>query len=323
VTRFQNLLNSFQNATALVVGDVMLDEYIFGTATRISPEAPVMVIRHRETSCVPGGAANVALNIRALGGNPILVGVLGKDAGGDELTRGLSDAGLSADHLLTDPTRSTTVKTRVVANAAHQVLRIDREDTFSLSESLAMELVERARALISSGQIQVVLASDYQKGVLSQSIIQELIRTAIKHKVPFVANAKPETASHYAGATLVSLNRSESESLLGRSITKNDATVAAREVQQVIGCEHALVTIGADGMATAEFQIQPISIDVYDPAGAGDTAIATVALGLGTEGYSREVFELAVRTSGKVVQHIGVAVPSESDIASIQAETVS
>jgi len=291
----------------------MLDEYVFGTATRISPEAPVMVIRHRETQSVPGGAANVALNIQAMGGTAFLIGLAGADDGSDQLKRGLVQNGLNPDHVLTDPSRPTTRKTRVVANAAHQVLRIDYEETRECTDDMAEQICRHAAAVLQSG-VDVILASDYQKGALTEAVLAEVIQLARTTGVPFVANAKPKTAHRYRQATLVSLNRPETEELVEAAVQKDHAMQWAGIVRDRIGSDHALVTLGGDGMATESFQIPAVPVQVYDPAGAGDTAIATIALGLGAVGFEASVFELASRTAAAVIQRIGVAVPSSDDL---------
>jgi D-beta-D-heptose 7-phosphate kinase/D-beta-D-heptose 1-phosphate adenosyltransferase len=314
---FRELLHSFQNRSVLVVGDVMLDEYIYGTATRISPEAPVMVIRHRETSAVPGGAANVALNVLALGGHAAIIGVTGADAAAQDFKNAISNSGLGGDFLVQDPSRPTTRKTRVVANSAHQVLRIDQEVTEAIDRDVEAALLERLDSAIAHQRPDAILASDYQKGCLTDFVISSAKARAHDLGIPFIANAKPSTAHRYAGAALVSLNKPESEALLGREIHREDAVRAAEEFKQVVGCHHALVTLSGDGMATEEFLVDPISVNVFDPAGAGDTAIATIALGLAAVGFQKICFDLAAQTAGAVVQRIGVAVPTSEDLERI------
>lgn len=314
---FRELLHSFQNRSVLVIGDVMLDEYIYGTATRISPEAPVMVIRHRESAAVPGGAANVALNVLALGGHAAILGVTGADAAATDFQNAITKSGLGGEFLVADSGRPTTRKTRVVANAAHQVLRIDHEVTADIDREVEAALLDRLDAAISARRPDAILASDYQKGCLTDFVIASVKARAQSLGIPFLANAKPSTADRYAGATLVSLNKPETEALIGRSIQREDATRAANEFKERVQCHHALVTLSGDGMATEDFLVDPISVNVFDPAGAGDTAIATIALGLASVGFQKACFDLAAQTAGAVVQRIGVAVPTSEDLERI------
>lgn len=310
---YQDLLTRFKDLRALVVGDLMLDEYIFGRATRISPEAPVMVIRQQSTNAVPGGAANVAKNIRALGADAKIVGVIGCDAAGERLETAMLQDGSAA--LVRDPNRATTRKTRVLADHAHQVLRIDHED----DEPIQPETEDRLLAMIEEclPEADVVLVSDYLKGTATERVVRGLIGMA--GKTPVVVNPKPRSAALFAGATLVSLNRAEASEALGewRGIADEDAIDAAERLRKMLGVSSVLITLGEGGMAVAgesQFRVEAPKVEVYDTAGAGDTVIATVALGLAAGGLQREVFELAAQTAASVVRKVGVATPSADDL---------
>jgi len=314
------LLRSMRGKAVLVVGDLMLDEYIVGSATRISPEAPVMVVRQREVRRMPGGAANVARNVAALGGRASLVGLVGDDDGGRELRACLEGAGLGALHLCTDGSRPTTRKTRVLADHAHQVLRIDAEDDRPIEpgveEALARAVEEASR------HADAVLVSDYRKGAVTRAVCEAALAAARSRGLPAVANPKPRSLDQYAGFTLVSLNRAEAAEALGRTsaLTDDEAPNAARALAERVGAA-VVVTLGESGMVAcwggSTMAFPAPKVEVYDTAGAGDTVIATLALATAAEGLRPEAFRLAVQTSAAVVRRIGVAVPTEEDLRSI------
>lgn len=311
---YAELLGRFRGIRALVVGDLMLDAYIFGTAERISPEAPVMVIRKIRESEVPGGGANVARNLTALGASVAVVGLVGDDHAGTKLR-----SELGSDGIVIDPSRPTTCKTRVVADHAHQVLRIDEESSEEPSELIESQLIDRALNALSN--CDVVLLSDYLKGTLSERVVRSIIDQA---RVPVVANPKPRTVNRYSGAMLVSLNRTELSQFMGHHTPAHDqlAESLAESARKRLNVQALMATLGAGGMFIASnqdsFRIPVDRVEVYDTAGAGDTAIATAALGVAAAGIVPEVFQLAARTSSAVVRHVGVVVPSETDLAHIR-----
>lgn len=319
---YGSLLEAFKGVRAVVIGDVMLDAYIFGSATRISPEAPVMVIRETGARAVPGGAANVALNLKALGAQVSLAGVIGDDAEGNQLAEAIRERGVGAHGLVIDASRPTTTKTRVVADHAHQVLRIDRETDAALSDKIGARLSDAARGLI--GACDVLVLSDYQKGALGTGVAREAIAMARSQGIPVVANPKPASAAEFTGAHLLSFNRAEANMLTPRfEVSRDNAIEASAELAERLGVETVLITLGEHGMAAAghhgRWRIDARRVEVYDTAGAGDTVIATVALGFATVGPRAEIFELAAETSARVVRHVGVATPSPTDLAELQA----
>ncbi len=299
----------------------MLDEYIFGRATRISQEAPVMVVKQTSTRAVPGGAANVAANIVAMGGKASLLGVVGDDIPGKMLhsaLSGLSDQ--SVTRLIIDPSRPTTRKLRVLANHSHQVLRIDHEEERGVGPLIEEEIMQAFSTMLPSAQ--VVLISDYQKGCVTPRLIQEMIVHCRQSGIPVVANPKPRSLPSYRGAALVSLNRFEAGDALGvAAVADEDAVAVAERLRDKLEVERVLVTLGGSGLAAAganTYRVPAIKVDLYDEAGAGDTVIATLALGIAAGAFGNELLELATRTAGAVVQKVGVAVPSEADLDQIK-----
>ncbi len=307
---------NFGGIRALVIGDLMLDEYIFGTAERISPEAPVIVLQKQSTKAVPGGAANVALNLRALGAETTIVGLIGDDEAGEMLEAALSDSGL-AHELIGAKDRVTTRKTRVVADGRHQILRIDHESRSPIAADTERKVLEAASRLLANAD--VILFSDYLKGAITGPIARAVIDLAAGR--PVICNPKPKSLENYRGATLVSLNKAEASAALDRTLSLEEGTAAARELCSGFGFGSVLITFGDAGMAAAsqdeEFFVPATRVEVSDTAGAGDTVIATVALGIAAVGFKREVFELASKTAASVVRHVGVATPSPEDLTNL------
>lgn len=312
------VLDQIASVRVLVVGDVMLDEYIFGKATRISPEAPVMVLRQERTKAVPGGAANVARNVVALGGKATLVGVVGTDQGAADLRSGLDVEGL-AHHLIDDPDRVTSRKTRVIADGRHQIVRIDDESDRPVQGRIQDAILDQV--LQHMAETDVILMSDYTKGCLSEGVIRAVLQAAKAAWKPVVVNAKPSTLEFYRGATVISLNRSEASAAAGREVTSDNATEVGASLRAKHRAEAMVITLGDAGMEVAgpgTFRIAAPRVEVADPAGAGDTVIASIACGVGSVGFDPAIFELAAAAAAQVVQHVGVVAPSPDDLARLR-----
>ena len=319
------LLDRFAGVRVVVLGDLMLDAYLFGTATRISPEAPVMVVRQTRASHVPGGAANVARNAVTLGASATLVGVVGDDEAGSRLRGALGGERIDATGLVTDPTRATTTKTRVLADHAHQVLRIDEEEDSPVGPAIEERLCDAIAMAIDHADVLVL--SDYLKGTLTPRVAEAAIAAARGRRIPVVVNPKPRWLSQYRGATLLSLNRAEATAALGRwnSLEDDQAEEGAHTLRAQLGVDALLVTLGEGGLLASgpkTFRVEAPRVEVYDTAGAGDTVVAAVALGLAVAGFQRPVFELAAQAAACVVQHVGVATPDAADMASLRRFTL-
>lgn len=316
----RELVAQFKDLKVGIVGDLMLDEYVFGDATRISPEAPVMVVRHRSTRHVPGGAANVARNVAALGAHATVFGVVGDDEAGHMLQRAFAEAGIAVHHV-TVPGRRTTRKTRIIADHSHQVLRLDAEDDDAIGKATSAQLGQAVQDQLAS--LDVLIFSDYLKGTLTSVLCQSLIPASRAQGVFVAANPKPRSLSHFRGADLVSLNRVETSEAAGlhRTLTDDQAVDLGQAVRAEAGVETLLVTLGGSGLVAltpAPIHVGAPRVEVADPAGAGDTIIATAALGARIAGpTSPVVYETAVYMASRVVQHVGVAVPSPEDLAGL------
>jgi len=319
---FRSLLDEFETLHATVLGDLMLDRYVFGNVSRISPEAPVMVVRQTQDRSVPGGAANVAKNVVALGASVTVLGVTGSDAAGETLASELAELKAIQSVLIQDPSRITTQKTRIVADHSHQVLRIDREDDAPVSADTEAQLIASLEHELSGSH--VLILSDYLKGVLTPEVAKRAIEIARTKGIVVVANPKPKSALQYRGASLVSLNRVETAGLLSReTISLDEAKAFAPEVCRILDSQSVSITLGEEGLVTASGEqvahIPAPKVEVYDTAGAGDTVVAVVGLGMAAHGWSPGVFRLATEASARVVRHVGVAVPTAADLAELRS----
>ena len=288
----------------LVVGDVMLDRYWFGDVSRISPEAPVPVVKIEKMEERPGGAANVARNCAALGAKTSLLSVVGADDAGRSLMCLMTDSGITAS-LHEDAQLSTTVKLRVLGRQ-QQLLRIDFENAPD-HEVLKAKLAEYAQML---AETDVVILSDYGKGGLTH--ISEMIRMARAAKKPVLVDPKGDDYARYTGATLLTPNRSELREVVGRWRDETDLTNRAQALREELGLEGLLVTRSEEGMtlftAKGPSHEAAQAQEVYDVSGAGDTVIATLAVMLGSGSNMPNAMQLANKAAGVVVAKLGTAI---------------
>jgi D-beta-D-heptose 7-phosphate kinase/D-beta-D-heptose 1-phosphate adenosyltransferase len=320
--RLSLLLNQFPGKRVLVVGDCMLDEYLWGRVNRISPEAPVMVVEQTETTYAAGGASNVAVNLVAMGASACIVAVVGEDPMGVRLRAELEARGVCHEGVVTDGARPTTVKTRVIAHN-QQVVRVDREERAPISAAVAGRLVERVRAEL--GSVHAVVLSDYSKGVLTGDVVPEAIRLAREAGVPVFANPKPASIAHYEGLDLVSLNQSETEAVTGLGLADLRALEAAGErLVRLCAAEAAVVTLGNRGLALFERgrpwrHLPVIPLEVYDPCGCGDSAIAAATLARAAGADWVEAAALANLAGNAKVRKLGVVPVTRREIESVWA----
>jgi D-beta-D-heptose 7-phosphate kinase/D-beta-D-heptose 1-phosphate adenosyltransferase len=316
----QELVRRFAGVTAAVVGDVMLDHFIVGGVDRISPEAPVPVVRFAREQFRLGGAANVAHNVVALGGRADLAGLVGVDDAAGRLRQELAAAGVSVDGLVADEARPTTRKVRVVTPRHQQVARIDYETDGEPDGVVAERLTSRAAS--AAGRAAVTVLSDYRKGVVSPPVIRAVIEAAERRGGLVLVDPKTPVADRYAGVSVVTPNHHEAELMTQTRIRHpEDARTAARELHARTGAR-VLITLGEHGMwvfdptvsPATEESIPSTAREVADVTGAGDTVIGVVALGLGAGGSLVQAARLANAAAGIVVGRWGPAVLSAAEL---------
>lgn len=294
----------------LVVGDVMLDEFFWGRANRIAPEAPVPVVEIERESYVLGGAANVAANIRALGGLPFVVGVIGDDLAAEHLRDTLLRWHLEWHGLVVDADRPTTRKTRVMVNA-HQMARFDRESRRPVSTAIETALMQKVEAWLP--EVSAVAISDYDKGVLTPRFLRHLLIQARQRGLPVALDPKPARFAHYQPVTVVTPNHHEAALVSQMPVTDEASLEAASQrLSAMLGQAHILITRGEAGMTLYEspgqfHHIPATAREVYDVTGAGDTVLATLILGLSAGLPLRQAAHLANRAAGIVVGKLGTA----------------
>ena len=310
------LLARFEKARVLVIGDMMLDEFLWGKVSRISPEAPVPVVWVQSESTMPGGAANVANNIRALGGQVSVVGAVGTDRYGELLIGGLASRQIDATSMIrTD--RPTTVKTRVIAHH-QQVVRVDREQADALPADLIDRLVDQVRERIQD--VDAIILEDYNKGVISRALLAAVIPLARKHKKIITVDPKQEHFHLYKRVTCLTPNRLEAGQAAGFELkTQADIDKAGEIILRKLDCESLLITLGEDGICLFErggrrTWIPTMAQAVFDVAGAGDTVIGTYTLALACGASKPVAAQLANFAAGVVVGKVGVATVTPDEL---------
>lgn len=297
------ILQKFSEVKVLVIGDVMLDRYWWGSMTRISPEAPVPIVNLERESFVVGGAANVAANIKGLGATPFLVGTIGEDANGKVLSEALEIEGISAKSLVRISKRPTTVKTRIISQH-QQISRIDQESTDNLSAKDEELVWQKCSDLIN--KVDVVIISDYLKGLLSETLLSRLITTAKSSGKKVLVDPKGKDYQKYKNATLLTPNRKEAFEASNESQIKK----AGSRLISKLSLEALLITQGEDGMTIFEnenslFHLEALARHVYDVTGAGDTVIATLATAIAAGGDLKTSANIANIAAGCVVEEVG------------------
>jgi len=311
------LVEQFPRASVLVVGDVMLDQFIVGRVERISPEAPVPIVAFDHEDSRVGGAANVATNVASLGGSVHLVGLVGADAAADRLRAGLSAHAIDDGGLVTDPDRRTTTKMRVVTTRNQQVARVDYESDTEVHGSVESHLVERAASL--AARADAIVVSDYLKGGVTRRLMERLVERASARHVPLLVDPKIPHLEYYAGATLVTPNHHEAEiAAHARIRNEADAGLAARTIRERARCAGVLITRGEHGMwlldGAWEGHAAATAREVADVTGAGDTVIAILALALAVHATSAEAVRLATYAAGVVVAKFGPATLTRDEL---------
>jgi len=312
-----DLATRLAGRTILIIGDVMLDQFVIGRVDRISPEAPVPVVCFDHEEYRLGGAANVAHNAAALGARVQLVGLVGEEGTAQRLREQLARSGISADNLVADPDRCTTRKLRIVTTRNQQVARVDYEHDAEAGGAIEAALIGRINALAAGAN--AILVSDYLKGAISRGSANAAIAAGRTHGIPVLVDPKVPHIDYYAGATVITPNHHEAEAVTHMRIRSNaDALAAAVRFRERACCDSVLITRGEHGMTLlgpdGEAELAAEAREVSDVTGAGDTVIATMTLALAAGASLVDAARLANRAAGIVVGKFGPATVSVSEL---------
>jgi D-glycero-beta-D-manno-heptose-7-phosphate kinase len=314
--RVRMIAHGFTGAQVLVVGDAMLDKFIVGRVTRISPEAPVPVVTFDHELHRMGGSANVANNVAALGGSATLVAVTGTDDGASTLTRACREAGI-APALVGDPTRPTTTKVRIVTERNQQVARVDYEADAEIKDEIEHRVIAEINK--HAPQASAIVISDYLKGCVTRAVVQAVVAAAAERRVPVLVDPKIPHVDYYGGTTVVTPNHHEAEIAANMRVrSEDDARGAARLFRDRAQCRSVLMTRGDQGMWLLADEIEghlpATAREVADVTGAGDTVIATLALALAAGATMSEAARLANEAAGLVVARFGPATVTVAEL---------
>ncbi len=326
---YKDLFDKFNGLRILVIGDVMLDAYVMGKVNRISPEAPVPIVSLENEDARIGGAGNVALNLLALGAKPIICGVIGEDSSGDKLLNLFEKNGISTDGLVKSMARKTTVKTRVISNK-QQLLRIDSESTFPLLESEEIKLNNTIQNIINQG-IDGIIFEDYNKGVLTDSVIQNTIKIAKEKDIPTAVDPKKENFLSYKGVSLFKPNLKELKEGLNLNFdfnTKKELFEKGIELlEEKLQNEISFVTLSENGVfiknQTEKYYVPAHMRSISDVSGAGDTVIAVATLCLISGASTKQIAEISNLAGGLVCEKSGVVSISKNDLLKEVSELLS
>lgn len=316
--RLGSIVSRFKKARILVVGDVMLDEFIWGTVSRISPEAPVPVVWAARDTFMPGGAGNVAANIASLGAEVYICGIIGEDEKGRILSAELAKRSIDVSGLVLDNHRPTTSKTRIIAHH-QQVVRIDREKVDGIPKGLLDRMSEFIRSKIN--YIHALIIEDYGKGVVTSSLLRRIIPLAKRHNKILMVDPKEDRFTYYKGVTCITPNRQEAQLASGvKIIDKDSLKKAGQRLLKRLRCQTVLITLGEDGMCLFErdkdrpLHIPTLAQEVFDVSGAGDTVIAVFALALCSGASHKEAAQISNCAAGIVVGKVGIAVVTQDEL---------
>lgn len=311
-SEIQKIFESFNNFQILIIGDVMIDAYLWGKVERISPEAPIPIITCTKKENRLGGAANVALNIKALGAKPLLYSVIGDDEKAKVFFERLQIKSIDSKGIIISQERKTTVKTRIISNNQH-LLRVDEEDDKYISSDLEQELFNKIQSVLSNQKIDAILFEDYDKGIITPFIIEKTVELANKNNIPTLVDPKKRNFNHYSNITLFKPNFREITDGLKVEIKKGDFEALSRianTLHKERQIDKILITLSELGVYISDngkYHIIPAEVrEVVDVSGAGDTLISTAALCLAAGLPSREIAVIANLAGGLVCEKVGV-----------------
>lgn len=313
-------LQQFHTANILVIGDIIIDHFIYGSVSRISPEAPVPVVNVNKESLLLGGSANVLHNLYGLGAKGTICGVIGTDFIGEQFLGLLDDIDSPTTGVIRSDDRPTTKKTRVIAQN-QQIVRFDREQALPVTETSLQEIYTFLDNHLND--YQAVVVSDYNKGVICGELMDHLRPLLKKHTIPMIVDPKPGHPEFFKGATIITPNNLETKLMSGMDISDSESLLAAAtKLKTEIDSEAVLITRGEEGMALLSndeplFCIPTVAREVYDVTGAGDTVIATLAMGLAVGLSHKEAATLANYAAGIVVGKVGTATASTEELLEV------
>ena len=323
----QNLFDAFNNLNVMIVGDVMIDSYMWGSVDRISPEAPVPVVAVDSRENRLGGAANVALNIQSLGANPIIHALIGEDDKGSELIKLAEAQKLPTNGIITHPSRQTTVKTRIISGS-NQMLRVDEENTQNLSEEQENIFLKSIISTLKSSNIDIIIFEDYDKGLITEKVISETIKTAIELSIPTAVDPKKKNFNFYQGVSLFKPNLKELKQGLKIDFDQGNLQQienAAKDLKMKLNAETVLVTLSELGIhingCNAQETIPAHYRDITDVSGAGDTVISIAALCYALKVQGKELAMLSNLAGGLVCEKTGV-VPIDKNTLLSEAKNI-
>jgi len=318
----KSAFNAFNQKKIIIVGDVMIDTYLNGGVNRISPEAPVPIVQFKSRDHRLGGAANVALNIKALGAQAFICSVVGKDEDGDLYTRLMNDNALNQRGIIRADDRITTVKTRVIGNN-QQLLRVDHEQTDPISSLLEFSLIERVKEIADKEKVDAIIFQDYNKGVLTENVIKTLIEFANENDIYTTVDPKKENFFAYSGVTLFKPNLKELKEGVGEFFEmeeKDRFAEAINKLREQVKAKMTFVTLSEHGVymnAEDQHYFIPAHLrDIADVSGAGDTVISVATLCITCNLPPKSVAEIANLAGGLVCEKIGVSTVSREQLMS-------
>ena len=315
--RGMDILGNFKKGTVLVIGDLVMDHFIWGKVRRISPEAPVPVVEVNSESLILGGAANVVNNIHSLGGRVLVCGVIGKDDAGKKLVHELKQKGIPSDGVIFEGDRPTSVKTRIIAHS-QQVVRFDREKRNKIHFDAMKAIIDHTKKKI--GSVDAIVISDYAKGVISEELMEEVINIARKKNKPVAVDPKVSHFDFYKNVSIITPNNDEASQASGIDIEDNASLLRAGDVLlKKLGSDAILITRGEHGMSLFEnngeiTHIPTVAKEVYDVSGAGDTVIGTVALAIASGASFKEAAVISNFAAGIVVGKVGTATVTPEEL---------
>lgn len=313
-SRAETLFKKFENLNVLIVGDVMIDRYLIGKVSRISPEAPVPVVDLVRSEDRLGGAANVALNIKALGATPWLFSVIGKDTEGVHFLRLMTEANLQTRGIVQIKDRPTTLKSRIMAGT-QQMMRLDSETTEDLKEGDARSFLEKIRNFLDIKKVDIIVFQDYNKGVLSERVIREVMLEAIKRDIPTVVDPKKKNFLAYRKATIFKPNLKEirESAPFDIKITAESLEKAAEWLRETLDCTKTMITLSEKGIflstknSEEKGKIYPTQQrNIYDVCGAGDTVVSVATLALASNATDADIALLSNLAGSQVCEYVGV-----------------